>query len=282
MIERIGFMQGRLSPLVDGKIQAFPSEHWCKELIIAAENNLLRMEWTLDYDGLYDNPLMSDKGQQEIRQILYQTGVKISSLTGDLFMQKPFWKETNKLQQELMADFREVCQRCASIGISYIVVPLVDNGSLKSSSEEELLIEHLLDWSNKIQPNDVIILFESDFAPQELSSFISKFPIGKFGINYDTGNSASLGFDPEEEITSYGARILNVHIKDRLYNGKTVPLGEGNARLDDQIRLLENIGYNGSYVLQTARAADDQHLSAILNYRKIVMDLIVSANNYAA
>jgi len=282
MIERIGFMQGRLSPLVDGKIQAFPSEHWCKELITAGENNLVRMEWTLDYDGLYDNPLMSDKGQQDIRQLLHQTGVKISSLTGDLFMQKPFWKETNKWQQELMADFREVCQRCASIGISYVVVPLVDNGSLQSSSEEEFLIEYLLDWSSKIQPDDVIILFESDYAPQELASFISKLPIGKFGINYDTGNSASLGFDPAEEIGSYGARILNVHIKDRLFNGKTVPLGEGNARLDDQIRLLENNGYTGSYILQTARAADDQHLSTILNYRKIVIDMILSANNHAA
>ena len=28
---RIGFMQGRLSPLVDGKIQAFPWDHWQAE-----------------------------------------------------------------------------------------------------------------------------------------------------------------------------------------------------------------------------------------------------------
>jgi hypothetical protein len=28
---RIGFMQGRLSPLLDGRIQAFPREHWRQE-----------------------------------------------------------------------------------------------------------------------------------------------------------------------------------------------------------------------------------------------------------
>ena len=31
---RIGFMQGRLSPQVDGKIQAFPWVHWRDEQLV--------------------------------------------------------------------------------------------------------------------------------------------------------------------------------------------------------------------------------------------------------
>ena len=36
---KIGFMQGRLSPLVDGKIQAFPWDCWSEEFSVANEND---------------------------------------------------------------------------------------------------------------------------------------------------------------------------------------------------------------------------------------------------
>ena len=35
-------------------------------------------------------------------------------------------------------------------------------------------------------------------------------------VNYDTGNSAALGYDPDEEFKSYGHKITDLHIKDRL------------------------------------------------------------------
>ena len=63
----IGFLQGRLSPLVNGKIQAFPWDYWQQEFKIASTNGFRIMEWTLDQDRLYDNPLMTTEGQQEIR-----------------------------------------------------------------------------------------------------------------------------------------------------------------------------------------------------------------------
>ena len=54
----IGFVLGRLSPLVDGKIQAFPMDHWVNEFKVANENNFHIMEWTLDQINLYENPLI--------------------------------------------------------------------------------------------------------------------------------------------------------------------------------------------------------------------------------
>mgnify|MGYP001554379746 CR=1 FL=1 len=49
---KIGFMQGRLSPLVDGKIQAFPWAHWRDEFPAGDECGIHLMEWTLDHDRL--------------------------------------------------------------------------------------------------------------------------------------------------------------------------------------------------------------------------------------
>ena len=44
----IGFMQGRFSPLVNGKIQAFPWDSWSEEFFVANENDFNIIEWTLD------------------------------------------------------------------------------------------------------------------------------------------------------------------------------------------------------------------------------------------
>ena len=91
-----------------------------------------------------------------------------------------------------------------------------------------------------------------------------------FGINYDIGNSASLGLNPVEEFKFIGDRILNVHVKDRVLGGTTVPLGQGIADFKTVYRLLKSHSYNANYILQTARASNDQHLEALLKYKKFV------------
>jgi hexulose-6-phosphate isomerase len=75
--------------------------------------------------------------------------------------------------------------------------------------------------------------------------------------NYDIGNSASLGFDPKEELDAYGQRILNVHVKDRKLGGTTVPLGTGNADINLVIQKLQEFGYSGGLTMQAARGEND-------------------------
>ena len=77
------------------------------------------------------------------------------------------------------------------------------------------------------------------------------------GANYDTGNSASLGYNPEEELLKLGKWLDNVHIKDRVLGGGTVPLGEGDADFDKVFQTLGMISYKGSFILQAARGEDD-------------------------
>ena len=57
----IGFTQGRFSPLVNGKIQAFPWDSWSEEFSVAYENDFNIIEWTLDQDRLYENPFLKPK-----------------------------------------------------------------------------------------------------------------------------------------------------------------------------------------------------------------------------
>jgi L-ribulose-5-phosphate 3-epimerase len=158
-----------------------------------------------------------------------------------------------------------------------VVIPLVDNGKIETGEQAEVLLRTLLDRSASLSKQGVRIVFESDLPATELATFIAKFPHEVFGINYDIGNSAALGFDCGEEIAAYAPRILNVHVKDRLRGGTTVPLGTGAADLAKAIRLIEQSGYSGQYILQTARATDGDHAGALARYRDMAIKWIEDA-----
>ena len=75
-----------------------------------------------------------------------------------------------------------------------------------------ILINFLRNIYPLLQLNKIKALFETDFKPKKYLKFIKNFNRKFFGINYDTGNSASYGFNPNEEISLYGKYIDNVHI----------------------------------------------------------------------
>lgn len=271
---RIGFMQGRLSPLVNGRIQAFPWDCWQKEFPIAESNGFRLMEWTLDQDRLRENPLLTLDGQAEIRALCQRHGLAIPSLTGDCFMQAPFWKAQGDERETLQRDFLEVADACAAVGISMMVVPLVDNGRLENVEQEDVLIAFLQSQARFLAGHGLRVVFESDFKPAELARFIGRLDHDLFGINYDIGNSAALGFNPAEELAAYGGRIVNVHVKDRVLGGTTVPLGKGNADFETVFSKLGRLGYKGFFILQTARASGEDHAGVLCRYRDMTVDWI--------
>ena len=216
---------------------------------------------------------MTTAGQQEIRELSDHYAISIPSLTGDCFMQAPFYKVTGKDRESLLQDLKNIIKACGLLKIEFIVFPLVDNGRLENSEQEKALLKGLSLVESDLHKYSIKIIFESDFIPVRLNAFNDQFSPDNYGINYDTGNSAAMGFDPREEIKAYGRRILNVHIKDRFLHGTTVPLGQGNADIPKVIEELNSVGYNGNYILQTARA-DDDHADVLTQYRNQVIEWI--------
>ena len=265
-------MQGRLSPPVNGRIQAFPRDRWREEFALADGADLRIMEWTLDHEELRRNPVMTAVGRREIRRLSGLHGLAVPSLTGDCFMQAPFWKASGERRHELQEVVRAVLDACYAAGIATVVVPLVDQGSLADEAEEELLVRFLLGQVEDLDRWGLRVAFESDLAPSDLAAFIERFPSDLFGINYDIGNSASLGFDPVEEFAAYGTRIVNVHVKDRHLGGTTVALGEGDADFEAVYAGLSDLGYSGNLILQTARDPEGGHLSSLVRFRDMTVD----------
>ncbi len=256
-----GIMQGRLSPLIGKKIQAFPAKHWKQEFKDIKKIDLNLIEWTLDYKNLNKNPLLTLHGKKEIRTLCKKYSINIHSVTCDCFMEKPFWKIKNN--KTILNYLKKIIFSSGELNIKYIIIPLVDKGSINNLKQEKKLISICKEYTKFLQINNTNIIFESDFEPKILAIFIKKFKSKHFGINYDTGNSASLDYDINNEFFNYGKFIRNIHIKDREKFGKTVRLGKGNANFKKLFQNLKKIKYKGNLIMQTARSLKNNHLEEL-------------------
>mgnify|MGYP006172578947 CR=1 FL=1 len=272
-LKNFGFMQGRLSPIERNKIQFFPEKNWKKEFFFAKQIGLKNMEWTLDHKNLYKNPIFTKNGKKKIKELSKKYNVTIKSLTGDCFMQKPFWKFKDKSRH--IQDLKKIVKACRDLKIKYIIFPLVDNSSIKNKNEEEEIFLEFKNLNKFLTKNKIKILFESNYSPKNLKNFIKKFYKENFGINYDTGNSASFDYDVNNEFKKYGEYIKNIHIKDRVYNGKTIRLGKGNADFKKIFKNIYKIKYNKLLILQTARSLkkndDVNEIKINLNFIKNII-----------
>jgi len=257
----LGIMQGRLSKVENGNIQSFPSKSWEREFKLASKLGIKFIEWTLDYKDFLKNPIFSINGISKIKQLSKSNNVFVKSITGDCFMQKPFWKKKN--HYNLILDLKKVVFACKKIGINYVVIPLVDNGSIKKKWQEKKLIRIFLNLKSFLKKNKVKIVFESDYEPGRLKIFIKNFDERIFGINYDSGNSASLGYSVDEEFGAYGRYIKRIHIKDRLFKGHSVRLGAGNVDFFSLFKFIRKIKFKNSLVLQTARSKNNKDIKEI-------------------
>lgn len=251
---KIGFMQGRLSPIYRNRIQSFPWNNWKEEFQIANRLGINLMEWTIDSYKFHRNPIFTKKGREKVNLLKKKNKIKIESLTADYFMEKPFWKKSNQKNKKLQNNFWKLIKSCKILGIKKIVIPLVDGGSFKSEGEKLFLINYLNNEKQKIKKNSVKIIFETDMKPKDVIKFITQLDSRIFGINYDIGNSAGLGFKLEEEIKVFGKHILNVHLKDKKKKGKTIKFGKGSANFKKLFFLLKKNKYKGNFIIQSARA----------------------------
>ena len=267
-------MQGRLSPISKKKIQSFPWDYWRKEIVKAKKNNFNLIEWTLDYPRLFNNPLISSQEQNKTLFFLKKKKISMSSVTCDFFMQKPFFLIKNKKKYQLnINNLSEVIKKLINAKIKFIIIPLVDKSSIKNNYQEKLVIKEFNKIIKNLNTNNckTKILFEIDYSPSKLKNFIKKFSVNFFGINYDSGNSASLNYNIDEEFNYYGNRILNVHIKDRMKYGKTIKLGYGNVNFFKLKKNLRKIHYNGNLILQTARNIYGKHLNELIDNRNFLI-----------
>jgi hexulose-6-phosphate isomerase len=267
---RIGIMEGRLSAPVGPTIQAFPAEHWAEEFPAAQAAGLYCIEWIYDIDGDHANPICSDEGAARFKELQARHGVVVESLCGDYFMPEPLLKGPQADRARRREKLLWLLRRCAELGIHRVVLPFVDASKIEDDQMAGELADLLNDVIAEAGPGIPEIHLETSMPPARFAALLAQINQPRVKVNYDSGNSSSLGYDADEEFAAYGSQIGSVHIKDRLLGSSTVPLGEGDADFPKLLRNLAAIDYRGPVILQVARSETGREVEWAIHNRKIV------------
>jgi L-ribulose-5-phosphate 3-epimerase len=257
----VAIMQGRLVPPIEGRIQSFPRERWRDEFALAAAADLDAIEWIFDLFGLDVNPVATDAGLQEIAALSAQTGVRVRSICADYFMDRPLLRAEHHEIEDRMETLAWLLRRAALLGAGRVVLPFVDASQIGSDAELGFVASVLGRVLSVLDETGVELHLETSLAPQPFADLLARVPHPSVKVNYDSGNSASLGYSPRDEFAAYGNRVGSVHIKDRVRGGGTVPLGSGDVDFEALFRCLDDIAYQGDFVLQVARGVTGDEVS---------------------
>ncbi len=252
----LGVMQGRLLPKFKGRYQAHPSGYWQNEFEIAKKYNLDYIEFILDYNDADQNPLLYLGGIDEIKSQITKSGVGVKSVCADYFMEAPMHSSDPYIAKKSIEILKNLIVNAAELRISDLVIPCVDQSSLKGNEAKRLFIAALKQVEELSEKSNVNLALETDLNPKDFAELLAELPAKNVTVNYDTGNSASLGYSVTEEFKTYGNRISDIHIKDRKLGGGSVELGNGDVDFNSFFRALQTIHFKGIFVMQAFR--DDE------------------------
>ena len=256
MNNKIGVMQGRLVPKYQGRYQAFPIGMWQDEFKVAQECGLSLIEFILDFNDAEENPLLKSGGINEINIVSKDTGVSVQTICADYFMEAPLHSNDDKVTEKSFKVLEKLLEVAKALNITDIVIPCVDQSSLKTKEAVDRFVEQIAKIIPRIEKQNINLSLETDLPPKPFVELLDRLNSKNVTVNYDIGNSAALGFDSDEELEAYGDRITDIHIKDRVLGGGSVALGEGNADFEKVFKKIKKYGYQGPFIMQAYR--DDE------------------------
>ena len=270
-MSRVGIMQGRLVSPTYNRIQCFPRDNWEAEFELASRANIDCIEWIYDLHGADINPLSTDAGIEKIKNLSAKFGVQVLSVCADYFMERTLVRVSDSEITERLNMLNWLMHRCQLLNMDRLVLPFVDASSIDSDAEMESVVKTLNHALTIAEDTGVEIHLETSLEPDRFALLLSKISHSMLKVNYDSGNSSSLGYHPRDEFSAYGARIGSVHIKDRIRGGGTMPLGEGDADFPALFECLKNINYSGDFILQVARGVSGDEVNWAKNNRAITL-----------
>jgi hexulose-6-phosphate isomerase len=262
---------------VDGRIQCFPRDNWTDEFALAAQARLDCIEWIYDEYGADTNPLATDMGIDSMLHLADKHGVRVVSLCADYFMDWPLVRVHGAELEERIGVLFWLMERCRRLGAERVVLPFVDASRIDTDVELDHVVAALGRTLQRAEETGLEIHVEASLRPERFAELLERLPSALLKVNYDSGNSSSLSYDPRAEFSAYGERVGSVHIKDRLKGGGTVPLGTGDADLPAVFSCLRQLDYAGDIIMQVARDVPGDEVAWARRNRALILDHLAGA-----
>ena len=255
-VNPIGIMQGRLSPPMPGRLQAFPRGTWQQEFERARAIGFDCLEWVFEADEYEQNPLWRESGVKKILELQTRHQVAVKTVCADYFMIHPLFRGLAAERSRSVAVLQRLIEQASRIGTKVILIPVLEEAEIQSRSELEQLAESVGECLPLARAGNLRLGLEAELPGEEYLQLIDFLHSPQVCVYYDTGNNAARAHDLGQDIRLLGSRIGGMHLKDRKRGGGSVMLGTGDADFGAVLEALRAVAYRGPLILQPAFGAD--------------------------
>jgi L-ribulose-5-phosphate 3-epimerase len=247
---RIGVMQGRLSPRPEGKLQEFPWRSYREEFAKAARLGLHSIEWIFEASRFEENPLWTEAGREEIRELIAESGVRVQSVCADYFMVHRLAGESSLALAQNRDVLADLIVAANAVGADRILIPLLETSAVDTRELQREVVVSLRSAVEIAERYGVTLGLEMEVPGGEYVKLVQSVGSPRVRAYYDTGNSTAQGADIAQDVVPLLPVLHAVHIKDRVRGGGSKPLGTGDANFQGFFPALLRAGFHGDFVLQ--------------------------------
>ena len=248
--QRVGVMQGRLSPRPENRLQAFPHQTWPEEFAQAKRLGFSYIEWIYEAERALENPITSSAGRAAIRACADESALPVGSVCADYFMIHRLAGGTAQARLRHAAELSELVHWTRELGATRILLPLLETSAVDSDDLVRDVTESILRVCPALEACGVVLGLELEIPGKDYAALIRGIGHDKVRAYYDTGNSTAQGFDIATDILPLLPWLEAVHLKDRALFGTSRPFGSGAANFAGFFAVLAQTGKTFDFLTQ--------------------------------
>lgn len=251
----LGIIQGRLSDPKSGH-QTTP-DNWEEEFVKIKEIELNHLEWNIDFNKNFDNPVLHDSRIKDYSHLI--SSVCFDTLvTEKVFDEKYFQKQTYHHTEMILKN-----------QINRVTFPLLEDAEISNDTKLRKIIKILSDYHKNFP--SIEINLELDCSVDNVENILSEVDCQ---LTYDTGNLTHKKINHLLYIEKFFNRINNVHLKDRSFKtGESMSNFQGDTPFKIIFKELKKREYKKMFTLQMAREETGKELDLIKNYVRVFKEM---------
>lgn len=267
-------VQGRALPQSDESLQSFPF-NWSDEFPLIQQLGFDGIEWIYDKKSEFTNPILDSEESQKIKSISKKFNVSLENIVFDWFITHSLFRKDEISLKNKIKKLVDLIEKSQNIGFKQIIFPLLEENAINNSDDMDIFLKIFSDdILSVLNLNKIEIHFETSLPPISELEFISKLDHNQTKICFDMGNSASMGYDPTDVLNNIAPYLGTVHIKDRLLDGDSVPLGEGAVDFSKVFSILNEINFSGYFSFQAYRDKNSNNTELLSLYQKFIYKIM--------
>jgi L-ribulose-5-phosphate 3-epimerase len=198
--------------------------------------------------------------RQQYKAQMAETGLAISSLMMGLLNVNPLATDPRA-----PAWLEQSIDGAKDLGAGVILVAFFGKGNLLEDgqvkrADVDVVVQRLKDAAPRAKAAGVILALENTLSARQNAEILEQVGHDSVRLYYDVGNSDSRGYDVPAEIRWLKQRIVSFHFKDRDHY-----LGEGKIQFELIAAAIQEFGYKGWIVMETASPSKDATADAKRN-----------------